>query len=463
MLEITPVHVIGGTLTLLLITIVGWYSGRQIKSSSDFSVGGRKASSAVIAGTIMGTLVGGASTIGTAQLAYKYGLSGWWFTLGGGLACLLLGVFLAKPLRETELETAPELLTRYYGVHAGIASSMFSSIGIFFNIVAQVLSAVALLTAMFNLNPLVAAVISIFFMIVYVFFGGVWGTGLVGIVKLILLYIAVIISGFLAYNFVGGVHGLKASFEPYPWFSLFGRGFSTDLAAGFSMIVGVLSTQTYIQAMYSGRDANESRKGAFISAVMIPPIGIAGILVGLYMRANFPNIDPAKAFPIFIIEYLNPWMGGIVLATLLVAVVGTGAGLTLGISTMLTKDIYKKIIHPQASDKNLLLVSRMLIVVVMGITLLFVSGNLKAIILQWSFMSMGLRGATIFFPLLGAIFLKGRVSPKFGFAAIILGPSTVLLWKIIAPNGINPLFIGLVISMVTVAMGTVVSGKKIQA
>ena len=33
----------------------------------------------------MGTLVGGSSTIGTAQLAFDYGISAWWFTLGGGV------------------------------------------------------------------------------------------------------------------------------------------------------------------------------------------------------------------------------------------------------------------------------------------------------------------------------------------------------------------------------------------
>ncbi|MBQ1516561.1 MAG: sodium:solute symporter family protein, partial [Lachnospiraceae bacterium] len=53
----------------------------------------------VVAGLIMGTLVGGSSTVGTAQLAYNYGMSAWWFTLGAGISCLILAVIYVKPLR----------------------------------------------------------------------------------------------------------------------------------------------------------------------------------------------------------------------------------------------------------------------------------------------------------------------------------------------------------------------------
>ena len=44
--------------------------------------------STVSIGAIIGTLVGGSSTIATAQLAYTFGMSAWWFTLGAGIACL---------------------------------------------------------------------------------------------------------------------------------------------------------------------------------------------------------------------------------------------------------------------------------------------------------------------------------------------------------------------------------------
>ncbi|MBZ4653871.1 MAG: Na+/solute symporter [Peptococcaceae bacterium] len=448
---LTPVHIISMVLTLIIVTVVGVYSIRQVKTSADFAVGGRSMGVSLVAGTIMGTVVGGASTIGTAQLAFKVGFSAWWFTLGAGIACLLLGV-LAKPLRESGASTAPQFLVKAYGERAGPAASIFSSLGIFLNIIGQILSAVALITSMFQVPPLLAAFIAVVLVISYVIFGGVWGTGMVGVVKLILLYISLAVAGILSYQMIGGLPGLTAKFPAFPWFSLFGRGFNTDAAAGFSLVVGVLSTQTYLQAMFSGRDVPTSRRGALVSAFLIPPIGLASIMVGLYMRSHFPGIDPREALPLFILQFLNPWVGGMVLATLLLSVVGTGAGLTLGISTMLSQDIYKKIINPKATDSGVLAVTRVIIIVVTLATLVFVGGNLNSLILKWSFLSMGLRGATICFPLLAAIFLTNKIAAWAGRWAIIAGPSAVLLWTLLG-GALDPLYVGMACSLFLLVIG----------
>jgi hypothetical protein len=83
---LTNQHIITIVMTLFLITLVGIYSGKKIKCDDDFCQGGNKAGVGIITGTIMGTLVGGASTVGTAQMAFVYGFSAWWFTLGAGSA-----------------------------------------------------------------------------------------------------------------------------------------------------------------------------------------------------------------------------------------------------------------------------------------------------------------------------------------------------------------------------------------
>jgi SSS family solute:Na+ symporter len=85
-------------------------SGKKVKSANDFITSNKKASSWLVTGTITGVLVGGASTIGTTQLAFKCGMSAWWFTLGEGIACLLL-FFLIKPLKESGVQTIPQFLS----------------------------------------------------------------------------------------------------------------------------------------------------------------------------------------------------------------------------------------------------------------------------------------------------------------------------------------------------------------
>jgi len=168
----------------------------------------------------------------------------------------------------------------------------------------------------------------------------------------------------------------------------------------------------------------------------------------MYMKLNYPDMPASEALPVFVINYLPPWLGGIVLAVLLVAVVGTAAGLTLGISTMFTRDIYQKYINTRADDRQMLMTSRIVLVTVVGLTILFVTGNLKSMILQWSFLSMGLRGACIFLPLLGAIFFKKFVSPVGGVLALAVGPLADLFWKLAVPEGIDPLYAGLLASFI---------------
>ncbi|MCR4432082.1 MAG: sodium:solute symporter family protein [Tepidanaerobacteraceae bacterium] len=452
-MDLTAAHIAGIAATLAAITAVGVYSGKNIKSNADFSVGGRKAGSLVVAGTIIGTLVGGASTIGTAQLAFAYGFSAWWFNLGAGIGCLILGLLFAKPLYNTDKHTVPQMLAEEFGPAAGPVSSFFSSLGIFLSVVAQVLSAVALLTAMFNMPPLAAAAFSIILMAAYVVFGGVWGTGLVGIAKLLLIYISMLVGGVIAFSGGGGLAGYKAAFPAFPYFSLFGRGFWVDFAAGFSLVIGVLSTQTYIQAVISGKSLKEARAGALISAAVIPPIGVAGTFIGLYMKIHFPDINPALAFPYFVLKTLNPWFGGIVLATLLVATVGGGAGLALGISTILTNDIYARYIKKDADDLSKLKFTRFMIVFVLALTLIFIAGNIKSMILNWNFMSMGLRGAGIFIPLCAALFFKGRVNKNFAILSMIMGPLSMLAGKNLLPKNVDPLFLGIAVNFIIILMG----------
>jgi SSS family solute:Na+ symporter len=82
--QVSSFHIIGSIITLSLIIFTGIYTGRKVKDAKDFSTGGYNAGAALVSGTIIGTLVGGSSTIGTAQLAFTNGLSAWWFTLGKG-------------------------------------------------------------------------------------------------------------------------------------------------------------------------------------------------------------------------------------------------------------------------------------------------------------------------------------------------------------------------------------------
>ena len=83
--------IIGLIAVTFLIALTALISGWRVHSTDDFTVAGRRAGWRVVSGIIVGALVGGSSTVGTAQAAFVYGLPAWWFTLGGRAAALAGG------------------------------------------------------------------------------------------------------------------------------------------------------------------------------------------------------------------------------------------------------------------------------------------------------------------------------------------------------------------------------------
>jgi len=450
---VTRIHFIGILITLLSIVSLSIYSGKAAKEK-------KGANTWVVSGAIMGTLVGGSSTVGTAQLAYQYGMSAWWFTLGSGIACLILALFFAKPFFQSGNKTLIAFISEEYGKKNGLIASVLSSLGSFINIISQLISATAIIAIVAPDLPLVLSLlISAVFMIVYVIFGGTKGSGWVGILKMLLLYLAMIASGILVLVITKGSDGFFALVnsinnpEGIKFGSLLARGTGEDLGACLSLILGVITTQSYAQAIFEAADTKTSVKGALLSALMIPPVGIGGILVGLYMRATQPGIVPKTALTLFVTENMPPLLGGIVLGTLFIAVVGTGAGLALGIATVLRRDVLplikrnsNKAFSDSATEK-VLIVSLLLVACILSM------GPFGDTILKFAFMSMGLRGATIFMPLCCAIWFKGKIKSQYAGLAIVLGPLCVLLLELWGELPFDPLFAGVILSALIMFSG----------
>lgn len=451
-----PSFILAFSLTLLAMAWLALVGGRGVRRAEDFTLAGRKAGSWNVAGAIMGTLVGGASTIGTAQLAFLFGLSAWWFTLGAGIACLFLALFLAGPLRAGEVETIPQFISHHHGERARIAASLFSSLGMFVHIVAQILAAGAVFSTFFGFGLLPAALLSTALIGLTVLSGGMKGAGPFGLVKILLLYLTMIGAGVLAWRLSGGWSGLRASFPDFPWFSLFGYGVRQGVNDLLSMLVGVVSTQTYLQAVFSARDRAAARRGALISAALIPPLGLFGIAVGLYMRQLDPTLESVKALPVFLQSFFPAPLAGAAFAALLIAAVATGAGLTLGVATTLRVDVLGRL----QGHLNELSFYRLISLGVLLLALLLVLANLGSAIVDWSFLSMGLRGATLCLPLLAAVFLRERTPRRAGALSIVIAPLCVLGAGLAGWQALPPLYLGLGIALLLFLAGVLLEKKS---
>lgn len=453
-MQLTYIHIISLVITLVVTLLPGILAARRIKSADDYNVGGRSAGAGIVAGSIIGTIVGGAATVGTAQLGFTLGLTAWWFTLGSGIALLLMAIFYAVPLRRSGLTTVSEFLVTNYGKPAGWLASISACIGIFFSIVASTLTALHLVAGLFNVSLYVSAAIILLIVAGFVFFGGISGSGMAGLLKILLVFATIFVGGLLAYADMGSWGGLQATFDDPKWFSLFGRGVEDGLVTLGSMIVGVISTQTYVQAIFSAKDSKTAAAGCISAALVVIPVGLPSVLIGMFMHLHHPDINSINALPLYLATYLPPALGGMGLGAVLLSAIGSIAGLALGVGTMISRDLIKNI-WLGASSVNLLWASRLSVLGVSLVAVVFVFHHLDSSVLEWNYLSMAFRGSGIFLPLTFAVFFPGRVRPSMGVAAIGAGIFAACTWKWISPWDINALFPALVYNLVFLIPGII--------
>ena len=150
--------------------------------------------------------------------------------------------------------------------------------------------------------------------------------------------------------------------------------------------------------------------------------------------------------PVFALDHLPPLLTGVVLGTLLVTVIGGGAGLSLGMATILVKDIYKRLWPRLCTPAGELLATRLTIAVALiaaaALSIVVPNKTLN----DFGFLSMALRGAVVFAPMTCALALKGRIRSGFVLAAIVLAPAAVAAGHFLKLPG-DPLLTGMGVSV----------------
>ena len=491
---VTGVHIIGVLLTVALLLAVSWLSGRTVKDARSFNIGGRSGSW-MVCGAMLGTLAGGQSTIGTAQLAFYYGVSAWWFTIGAGLGALVLGVFYAGPLRRSGCSTLLEVVSREYGRTAETVGSVLFLIGIFISIMSQVMSSSAMLGSLLGMSTLWASITGAVLIMLMVVIGGIRSAGAGGIVKLLLLYVSSLVAGVVVWHLAGGLAGLSGSVDAVyqspalsqysglsdiesihqRYGSPFARGIFKDLGGCLSLVLGVVCTQSYAQCIWSAATTRKARRGAVLCAVFMPIIGAACTLVGIYMRGHYVTADEfralqaageavpagagviessAQAFPAFVLKYLPGWLGGLMLGTMLINILGCGGGLSLGASTILVRDVYgnlKRRLGMTVSPLSQLAQSRLSIVGILALAVLATQVFHSTFINDLGFLSLGLRAVAILLPLSFALWFPGRFKRRSVLLSMPVGVAAMLAANAVSLPG-DAVFYGLIASLLAIVL-----------
>lgn len=428
-------------MVLLLALFIGFWSSRRVKDAYDYDMAGRAFGLPLIVGSLYGSFVGGTSLIGTSQLAFLSGVGAIWFTLGGAVGIAIMG-YIVPAIGSFKGETIPQLIEQGFGSKARAAVSIYMSLGILIQIIAQVLAAITLLVSLLPVSTNQGALIAVLLIFASVWSGGIWGTGLVGMFKTILMTIAFILMAFTVGNEFLQLEAVNA-LPAYPWFFPFPRGFFTDFGAGLAVCIGTISTQTYWQPLFASRSVFQARMGAFLSAGLIFFMGCTATLTGMTEHMANPGIPAISAMPSYIQRSYPDLLSGIILGGLLLSVVITGSGLTLGLTTVLSRDIYQNLVNSSCSETRLLWVSRLIVLLTLSAVLAAAFSSFNSMILQWAFFSMALRGVATLFPLLRQLFGWGPTPASLSLWGIYLAPLVAIMAGLFSNGKLDPLYTGL--------------------
>lgn len=428
------VEVTAMSIQLLIIAIyfiatvgIGLYCKKKSTSSSAFHGTGLGVLMCVAAGT--GEWLGGTSTTGISEYGYLLGISGAWYTIANGIGVIVLAIFFAKLYRSLDTVTVPGILEKYIGVNARTVSSILLTFVMIAVGTAQLIAAGTLGVMVLGLDFTTAVLILGIGFIIYTLSGGMIAVGYTNMMHLVAMYGGVILAIILISGDIGGLEALKTSLPADPYFKMSGIGMPKVSSWIIASVLGACTAQAGIQPILAAKDENVAKKAAIITAIVVAPFGFLTALLGMAAKVKFPEIANAKlALPTLMMN-LHPIAGGIVLASIMAAILSTISPIILASGTMITKDIYQRVLKSEATDSQILQVSR-LTTGVSGLVCMFLAIALygSTRILDMVYFAYTLRGS-LFVVLLFGMYWK-FTSQKGSVWAMILTAATGLFWVI---------------------------------
>lgn len=452
-------------LILYMVALFGisWYAKKRSEGSNEnFVLAGRKMSAPLIAVTIIGLAVGGASTIGVSEHAFRVGLSAGWYTIAWALGAIVMGLFMAKKYREQNITTISELIERHHDNKA-VVLGVFCQIVIQLVIISlQYIAGGSILHAIlpdifdFRTGMIVSAAV----FIGITFIGGMWSAALSNVLNIVLIYAGILIATFVEYNKIGGMEALIVSLpKNVPWFSFFdGVGVFTITCWVVTLITVNLSLQSILQISLGAKDAETAKKGFVWGGIAMIPVGVLAAFLGICAKAMYPDAQAALALPQVIVS-LHPLLAGITLAALWAADVSTACNLLLSAGTLFSNDIYKRFVNPECSEKRQLVMTRLCIAISGGLTL-FLAMSVSSIL---GTIMIGLSLTAAFSVIvIVALFFPERTSKAAGFWTLLAGFVLLVLWQVMPSIRLfgNVIFMEWIVCAVTYFVVSMVSPDK---
>jgi solute:Na+ symporter, SSS family len=409
-------------------------TGRNLKS---FFAGGEAVPWFIGGLSLFMSFFSAGTFVAWGSIAYKHGWVAitiqWTMCIGA----LITGLWLAPRWKATGAMTAAEFIRDRLGDTVQRAYIfIFTLVSIF--IKGSVLYPVArLVSSSLNL-PLVPTTIGLgIFMIAYTAVGGLWAVMVTDILQFAVLSAAVFILLPLSLDKVGGMEGF-VSRVPADFFGPLNGDYTLGFVLAFVIyhIAYIGGNWTFVQRYTSVDSPKSARKVAFLFAglyLIAPVIWMLPPMIYRVINPSLVGLETENAYLNICQLVLPPGLLGLMLTGMYFSTSASANTALNVVSAVFTNDIYKGIMNPQATDRQLIRVARgsswVFGLGMIGIALLVpMAGGIVEVVLTIS----AITGGPLLAPPIWALFSK-RITGRATLWITGIGLTVNLFAKILLP------------------------------
>jgi SSS family transporter len=311
-----------------------------------------------------------------------------WIWFGVWTGWIISAIFVAPKLRRFGALTVADYVGQRFaseGARTLAAGLIIVTYSILLTAQFQAIGEIA--SAIFGIEPMVAMLALLASTGFYTALGGVRSSSYIEFLQTIVMVLALVFAVPIVLSHVGGLQALGeyvGSIEPrvtgwwFSWRELVAFG----LAFGLSIAAAPYEMTRY----YSMRDVTTVRDAIGISMGAQVLIGASVMILGIGMRGIFPYLpSPDQASSIMASTLMPPLLGSLFLVAMLSAIMSTVNSILLVTGGAFAHDLYKRLVNPVASQRQLVWVNRVSIVVLGVVPFWFATlrlGDVQAIVVE---------------------------------------------------------------------------------
>ncbi len=436
-------------LLIIVATLLGvaLYKVRSVKKQADFLVAGRSLSWPVLVFTLLSSWIGAGSLFAGGENAYQIGFAALWSPAGGWLGLILIALIAGRARRFTQL-TVPDLLESRYNPTARLLATVAIVASCTMIVSYQLKAGGDVLHLIFpEVGRTQGMYIIASFIIALTAMAGMASVAYVDLVIGLLVTITAIIALPVAIKNLGGWDEIRRAL-PADHFTVFGSITPATawgyLLPTFLLLVG---NQGMYQKFFSARSERDARLAVFGWIAGTTVLEVVIVAIAVVGSAKFKLQNAREIIPITARLGLPPVLGAVLLGGIFAKVISTGNNYLFSPSSNLIHDVYARFIRPQAGDRELLLVSR-LVVLGLGVFALVQGAYLESI-LRASLYAYTVYGAAVT-PAVMAVFFWKRATAPGAVSSIILGTILTIVWNLVPgwKEMVEPVYPALIASIV---------------